>query len=118
MGPIDVERVRVLYLNSRNMLIRDELVSEGSIDQSAIYVREVVKRAQQLGAAELIIVHHHPSGNPDPSRTAISITLDIPATAAKLEMAAHKPIPIDRTVQRTQLPLALLCTPTIHNSHL
>src|SRR3546814_6252962 len=48
MGPIDVERVRILYLNSRNMLIRDELASDGSIDQSAIYVREVIKRAPEL----------------------------------------------------------------------
>src|SRR3546814_2597391 len=60
MGPIDVERVRVLYLNSRNMLISDELVSEGSIDQSAIYVREVVKRALELGAAALNIGRDHP----------------------------------------------------------
>jgi DNA repair protein RadC len=48
MGPIDIERARVLYLNSRNMLIRDELASEGSIDQSAVYVREIVKRALEL----------------------------------------------------------------------
>ncbi|GGJ40307.1 hypothetical protein GCM10011393_08130 [Sphingopyxis bauzanensis] len=45
MRPIDIDRVRVLYRNSRNMLIRDELANEGSIDQSAIYVREVIKRA-------------------------------------------------------------------------
>src|SRR3546814_15915702 len=89
MGPIDVERVRVLYLNSRNMLIRDELVSEGSIDQSAIYVREVVKRALELGAAALILVHNHPSGNPEPSRQDIAITRDIAEAAARLGIAVH-----------------------------
>ena len=68
MGPIDIERVRVLYLNSRNMLIRDKLASEGSIDQSAIYVREVVKRALGLRASAITLVHNHPSGSPEPSQ--------------------------------------------------
>src|SRR3546814_11339338 len=71
------------------MLIRDELVSEGSIDQSAIYVREVVKRALELGAAALILVHNHPSGNPEPSRQDIAITRDIAEAAAKLGIAVH-----------------------------
>ncbi|MCJ8159862.1 RadC family protein, partial [Sphingomonas sp. LaA6.9] len=61
MAHIGIERVRVLNLNTRNMLIRDELVSEGSIDQAAIYVREVVRRAIELGSAALILVHNHPS---------------------------------------------------------
>ncbi|WP_432770601.1 MAG: DNA repair protein RadC [Sphingopyxis sp.] len=89
MGPIDVERVRVLYLNSRNMLIRDEVASEGSIDQSAIYVREIVKRALELGASALILVHNHPSGNPEPSRQDIAITRDIALAAGKLGIALH-----------------------------
>lgn len=89
MGPIDVERVRVLHLNSRNMLIRDELVSEGSIDQSAIYVREVVKRALELGSAAIILVHNHPSGSPEPSRQDIAITRDIAAAGAKLGITLH-----------------------------
>jgi len=89
MGPIDIERVRILYLNSRNMLIRDEVVSEGSIDQSAIYVREVVRRALELGAAAIIIVHNHPSGSPEPSRQDIAITRDIADAASKLGIAVH-----------------------------
>jgi DNA repair protein RadC len=89
MGPIDIERVRVLYLNSRNMLIRDEVASEGSIDQSAIYVREVVKRALELGAAAIILVHNHPSGNPEPSRQDIAITRDIAEAAGKLGIVMH-----------------------------
>lgn len=89
MGPIDIERVRILYLNSRNMLIRDEVASEGSIDQSAIYVREVVRRALELGAAAIIIVHNHPSGSPEPSRQDIAITRDIADAASKLGIAVH-----------------------------
>lgn len=54
------ERVRVLFLNTRNLLIADEIVSEGSIDQAAVYVREVIRRALELSAASLIIVHNHP----------------------------------------------------------
>jgi DNA repair protein RadC len=56
-----IERVRVLHLNGKNALIRDELVSEGSIDQAAVYVREVIKRALELGSASLILVHNHPT---------------------------------------------------------
>src|SRR3546814_3825724 len=72
MAPVEVERVRVLYLNSRNMLIRDELVSEGSIDQSAIYVREVVKRALELGAAALILVQDRKSTRLNSSHSCAS----------------------------------------------
>jgi DNA repair protein RadC len=64
-----VERFRVLHLNTRNMLIRDELMSEGTIDQTAVYVRDVIRRALELGSAALILVHNHPT-------TPISITLD------------------------------------------
>ena len=108
MAPVEVERVRVLYLNSRNMLIRDELVSEGSIDQSAIYVREVVKRALELGAAALILVHNHPSGNPEPSRQDIAITRDIAEAAARLGIAVHDHIIIGGTGYRSLRALGLL----------
>jgi DNA repair protein RadC len=56
-----IERVRVLHLNGRNMLIRDELMSEGSIDEAALYVREVIRRALELGSAAIILVHNHPT---------------------------------------------------------
>ncbi|MET0241577.1 MAG: DNA repair protein RadC [Sphingobium sp.] len=74
MAHLGVERVRVLHLNSRNMLIRDDHMGDGSIDSAAIYVREVIKRAVDLSSASLIIVHNHPSGAPDPSRQDIEIT--------------------------------------------
>ncbi|MCH7862245.1 JAB domain-containing protein [Sphingomonas sp. NPDC092331] len=56
-----IERFRVLHLNSKNMLIRDELMSEGTIDEAAVYVREVIARALELKSAALILVHNHPS---------------------------------------------------------
>ncbi len=69
-----VERVRVLHLNTRNMLIRDELMGQGSIDQAPVYVREVIRRAIDFGSAALILVHNHPSGDPSPSRADIDVT--------------------------------------------
>jgi len=108
MGPLDIERVRVLYLNTRNMLIRDELASEGSIDQSAIYTREVVKRALDLGAAAIILVHNHPSGSPEPSRQDIAITRDIAAAAAKLGVTLHDHIIIGGKDYRSLRAMGLL----------
>jgi len=89
MAHIPIERVRVLHLNSRNMLIRDEKVSEGSIDQSAIYAREVIKRAIDLGSAALILVHNHPSGDPSPSRQDIALTKDIADAGKRLGIIVH-----------------------------
>ncbi len=90
------ERVRVLHLDSKNQLIRDELVSEGSIDQSAIYTREVIKRSLELGSAAIIIVHNHPSGDSTPSRQDIAITKDICDAGRKLGIAVHDHIIIGK----------------------
>src|SRR3546814_13998546 len=68
------EAVRLLLLNARNVLIRDELISEGSVDQAPVYVREIVKRALEHHASSLILVHNHPSGHPKPSRDDIQMT--------------------------------------------
>jgi DNA repair protein RadC len=84
-----IERVRVLHLNARNMLIRDELMHEGSIDQAAIYVREVIRRAIDLGSAAIILVHNHPSGDPTPSRADIDVTRAIADAGSRLGIALH-----------------------------
>ncbi|OHT21366.1 RadC family protein [Edaphosphingomonas haloaromaticamans] len=84
-----IERVRVLHLNSKNMLIRDELTSEGSVDQAAVYVREIIRRAIDLGSAALILVHNHPSGDPTPSRQDIALTRDLATAAKPLGIAIH-----------------------------
>ncbi len=89
MAFLGVERVRVLHLNTRNMLIRDEHMGDGSIDQAAIYVREVIRRAIDLGSASLILVHNHPSGSPEPSRQDIDVTRQIIEAGRRLNIAVH-----------------------------
>jgi DNA repair protein RadC len=84
-----VERFRVLHLDTRNTLIRDELMSEGTIDQTAVYTRQVVKRALDIGAAAIILVHNHPSGDPAPSRADIEITKAIAAAGRPLGIGVH-----------------------------
>ena len=84
-----IERFRVLHLNTRNMLIRDEVMSEGSIDQAAVHVREVIRRAMDLGSAAIILVHNHPSGDPSPSRADIAITRTIADAGAAMGIVLH-----------------------------
>jgi DNA repair protein RadC len=96
MAHLAHEPVRVLHLDSKNRLIRDELVSEGSIDQAAIYTREVIKRALALGSAAIILVHNHPSGDSTPSRQDIAITKDICAAGRTLGITVHDHIIIGK----------------------
>ena len=84
-----VERVRVLFLNAKNMLIRDEAMSEGSVDEAAVYVREVMRRALDYHATALILVHNHPSGDPSPSQQDIRLTRDIVEAGRHLRIAVH-----------------------------
>jgi DNA repair protein RadC len=96
MAHLTVERVRVLYLNSKNMLIHDEHVGDGSIDEAAIHPREVIRRALDLGAIALILVHNHPSGSPEPSRADIQITNRIAEAGRLLGIVVHDHIIIGR----------------------
>lgn len=89
MAHLTVERVRVLFLNSKNMLIRDEHMGDGSVDQAAIYTRQVIKRALDLGAMAVILVHNHPSGNPSPSKQDIAITREIAEAGRRLGISVH-----------------------------
>jgi len=89
MAHLTHERVRVLYLDTRNRLVSDELLSEGSLDEAAIHPREVVKKALDLGAAALIVVHNHPSGSPEPSRADIQITNRIAEAGRLLGITLH-----------------------------
>jgi DNA repair protein RadC len=92
-----IERFRVLHLNTRNMLIRDEVMSKGSIDQAAVYVREVIRRAIDFGSASLILVHNHPSGDPTPSRADIEITRTIAEAGKRLGITVHDHIIVGAT---------------------
>jgi len=89
-----IERVRVLHLNSRNVLIRDELVAEGSIDQAAVYVREIIRRAIDFGSAAIILVHNHPSGDPSPSKQDIALTREVVQAGKPLGISVHDHIVI------------------------
>lgn len=102
------ERVRVLHLNSRNMLIRDEAMAEGSIDQAAIHPREVIRRAIDLGSAAIILVHNHPSGDPTPSRADIALTRDIADAGKKLGITVHDHIVIGANGHSSMRGMGLL----------
>ena len=103
-----IERARVLHLNSRNMLIRDEMVSEGSIDQAAIHVREVVRRALELGSAAIILVHNHPSGDPAPSRQDIALTREVALALKPLGIQLHDHIVIGASGHASMRAMGLL----------
>lgn len=83
------ERVRALFLDARNRLIQDQLMSEGSVDEAAVYVREILKRAMELGAVAIILVHNHPSGDPTPSRADIDITRQLAEAGKRLNITVH-----------------------------
>lgn len=108
MAHLAVERVRVLFLDSKNRLIRDEPMWEGSVDESAVYVREIVRRALDYQATGLIIVHNHPSGDPRPSPQDIAITKDIADAARHLRIALHDHVIVGRSGHASLRALGLI----------
>ena len=80
------EQLRIMFLNSKNLLIADEILQEGTINQTAIYPRTIVQRAFELGAAAIIMVHNHPSGDPHPSRQDIIMTRALNDVTSKLDI--------------------------------
>jgi DNA repair protein RadC len=89
MAHIQFERVRVLFLNSKNELIGDLIVSDGSVDEAAVYVRNVVDAALKHKATALILVHNHPSGDPQPSQQDIRLTREIVDATRHLRISVH-----------------------------
>jgi DNA repair protein RadC len=85
----DKEQFRVLFLDKRNQLIADEVQQVGTVDHTPVYPREVVKRALELSATALILVHNHPSGDPTPSRADIQMTQAVVDVAKPLGIAVH-----------------------------
>ncbi len=96
MAHLTVERVRILYLDTKNRLIDDHHLGDGSIDEAAIHPREVIRRAMDLGAAAMILVHNHPSGSPEPSRADIQITQRIAEAGRLLGVTVHDHVIIGR----------------------
>ena len=88
------EQVRVLFLNSKNILIREEVMADGTINEATIHTREIVRRALELGAAGIILVHNHPSGDPTPSRADIALTHEIIGAAKLFGIIVHDHIVI------------------------
>ena len=84
-----IEQFRVLFLDARNRLIADEAQARGTVNHTPVYPREVVKRALELQATALILVHNHPSGDPTPSRADIDMTQEVKAAAAVMGIALH-----------------------------
>jgi DNA repair protein RadC len=83
------EQFRVLFLNRKNELIADEVQNIGTVDHAPVYPREIVKRALELGATAMILVHNHPSGDPEPSDSDIAMTAEVVKAAKSLDILVH-----------------------------
>jgi DNA repair protein RadC len=90
------EHFRVLFLDRKNILIRDEVQSRGTVDHTPLYPREVVKRALELAASSVILVHNHPSGDPTPSQAGIDMTRQVIAALAQVNIAVHDHIVVGK----------------------
>jgi DNA repair protein RadC len=90
------EEFRILFLDKRNGLIADEVQGAGTVDHTPVYPREVVRRALELAATALVLVHNHPSGDPTPSTADVKMTLDIIAMATPLGVAIHDHLIVGR----------------------
>ncbi len=90
------EQFRILFLDKKNALIADEVQQTGTVDHTPVYPREVVKRALELSATAIVLVHNHPSGDPTPSRADIQMTKTIVDIAAPLGIAVHDHIIVGR----------------------
>lgn len=102
------EEFRVLFLDRKNVLIADEVQTRGTIDHTPVYPREIVKRALELGASAIILVHNHPSGDPTPSRADIEMTRSVTAAAKALNIAIHDHLVVARSGHASFKSLGLL----------
>jgi DNA repair protein RadC len=89
MAHLPVERLRILYLNAANRLLADETAAEGSVNAARVVPRTIIRRALDIGATALVLVHNHPSGDPTPSRDDVEATRSIVAAAAALDICVH-----------------------------
>lgn len=89
MAHLEMEQFRVLYLDRKNVLIADEAQAKGTVDHVPVYPREVAKRALELNASAIILVHNHPSGDPSPSRSDIDMTRQVAAACDALGLTLH-----------------------------
>ncbi|HKX92083.1 MAG TPA: DNA repair protein RadC [Sphingomicrobium sp.] len=83
------EEVRILFLNAKNVLIANEALWQGSVDEASVHVREVIARAIALGATAIVVVHNHPSGDPSPSQQDIRLTRDLVDAGRHMKVTVH-----------------------------
>ncbi|CAM3057877.1 MPN domain-containing protein [Sphingomonas antarctica] len=102
------EQFWVLHLDGKNVLIRDEMMSEGTVDQAAVHVREVIRRALELASTSIILVHNHPSGDPQPSQADIRLTRTITEVARNLGIAVHDHVIIGANGHSSMRALGLI----------
>jgi DNA repair protein RadC len=102
------EQFRILFLDKKNRLIADEVQQQGTVDHTPVYIREVVKRALELSASAIVLVHNHPSGDPTPSRADIDMTKQIADAAKPLGVLIHDHIIVGRQGHASFKALKLL----------
>jgi DNA repair protein RadC len=103
-----IEQVRLLCLDRKNHLIGDEVVQRGTIDHTPLYPRDVVKRALEVGATALILVHNHPTGDPTPSKADIDMTRTLARAAEGVGISLHDHLVIGRHGHSSFKALGLL----------
>ena len=108
MAFADKEQLRVLFLDKRNALIADEVQQTGTVNHTPVYPREVVRRALELRASALIMVHNHPSGDPTPSKDDVAMTREVKEAAEKLGIALHDHLIIGRNGHASLKALGLI----------
>lgn len=108
MARSPTEEFRVLFLDRKNMLVADEVLNRGTVDHAPVYPREIVKRALELNASALILVHNHPSGDPAPSKADIAMTREVATAAKALGIAIHDHLVIGRSGHASFKSLGLL----------
>jgi DNA repair protein RadC len=104
----DTEQFRILFLDRKNVLIADEAQAKGTVDHVPVYPREVAKRALELNASALILVHNHPSGDPTPSRADIAMTEQIDLACQAIGVALHDHVVIGKGSEASFRSLGLL----------
>ncbi|MEL6216761.1 MAG: DNA repair protein RadC, partial [Pseudomonadota bacterium] len=85
----DREQFRVIFLDRKNQLIADEVMGQGTVDHAPVYPREIARRALELAASSLVLVHNHPSGDTTPSRADIDMTREIIDALVPLDISVH-----------------------------
>ncbi len=108
MAHAGIEHFRLLFLDNRNHLVADEIQQSGSITHTPVYPREVVKRALEVGATAVILVHNHPSGDPSPSKADIEMTREIVKATASVGVAVHDHLIIGKTATASFKAMGLL----------